>query len=115
LQAFRVTIDYKNSAVYFEKQRELDSHDMDVVGLALARSRSGGYAIVSIVQKDGLPAVDEAQPGDKLLKVDDLDVTHADLQTVVDALRGKPGDQRTLVLDRKGKTVTTKARVMRLI
>jgi hypothetical protein len=115
LQAFRVTIDYKNSAVYFEKQRELDSHDMDVVGLALARSRSGGYAIVSIVQKDGHPAVDEAQPGDKLLKVDDRDVTHADLQTVVDALRGKPGDLRTLVLDRKGKTVTTKARVMRLI
>src|SRR5215472_6459505 len=91
LSAFRVTIVYPNSAVYFEKHGDIDSHDLDTVGLALARSRSGGWGIVSIVQKDGLATVDGAQPGDKLLKVDDLDVTHADLQTVVDALHGKPG------------------------
>jgi hypothetical protein len=115
LQAFRVTIDYKNSAVYFEKQHELDSHDMDTVGLTLARSRSGGYAILAIVQKNGQPTVEGAQPGDKLLKVDGLDATHADLQTIIDALHGKPGSSHVLVLDRKGQTVTVTAKVMRLL
>lgn len=115
LQAFRVTIDYPNSAVYFEKQRNIDGHDLDVVGLALARSRSGGYAIVAVAQKDGHPTVDGAQPGDKLLKVDNLDAVHADLQTVIHALRGKPGDTHTLVLDRKGTMLTIKAKVVRLI
>jgi len=47
--------------------------------------------------------------------VGDLDATHAALQTVMDALRGKRGDLRTLVLDRKGQTLTIKARIMRLI
>lgn len=115
LQAFRITIDYKNSVAYFEKRHELDSHDMDTVGLALAQSRTGGYAIVAVVQKDGHPTVEEAQRGDKLLKVDGLDATDADLQTIVNALRGKPGDSRTLVLDRKGQTLTVNAKVMRLI
>lgn len=115
LHAFRVTIDYPNSAVYFEKRGRIDSHDMDVVGLTLARSRSGGYAILAVVQKDGHPTVEGAQAGDKLLKVDDLDVTHADLQTVVDSLQGKPGDWHMLMLDRKGAKLTIKAKVMRLM
>lgn len=115
LQAYRVTIDYPAATAYFEKQGETGARDMDVVGLALAHSRTGGYAIVTVVQKDGKPTVDGAEPGDKLLKIDDVDVTHADMQTVVDALAGSPGDQRTLLLDRKGVTLTIKAKVMRLI
>jgi len=115
LRAYRVTIDYPHSAVYFEKQTELDAHDMDVVGLALARSRTGGYAVVAVVQKDSKPMVDEVQAGDKLLKVDDVDVSNLGLEKVIDALAGDPGDVHTLVLDRKGATLTIKAKVMRLI
>jgi hypothetical protein len=115
LQAYRVTIDYFSSNLYFEKQGEIDFHDTDAVGLTLAQSRSGGYAVWAVVQKDGKPTVDGAQPGDKLLKVDDLDVTRVDLQTAVDALHGKPGEFHTLVLDRKGVSLTIKAKVMRLI
>jgi hypothetical protein len=115
LHAYRVTIDYPGSVVYFEKQGKIDSHDMDAVGITLAHSRTGGYAIVGIVQKDGKPAVDGAQPGDKLLKVDDLDVTQVDMQTAVAALGGRPGATHSLVLNRKGATLTIKAHVIRLI
>jgi len=115
LRAYRVTIDYEHSTVYFEKEAELDAHDMDVVGLALARSRTGGYAVVAVVQKDSKPLVEQVQPGDKLLKVDDVDVSNLDLEKVIEALRGDPGDVHVLVLDRKGATLTVKARVMRLI
>jgi hypothetical protein len=115
LRAFRVTIDYPHSAVYFEKQGNIDSHDMDVVGLALAQSRSGGWAIVNVVQKDGHSTVDEALPGDKLLKVDGVNVTNLGLEQVIGALGGRPGVSHTLEVDRKGKILTLKATVMNLI
>jgi hypothetical protein len=115
LRAYRVTIDYPGSALYFEKEGEIDAHDADSVGLTLAQSRTGGYGILSIVQKDGRPTVDGAQPGDKLLKVDGLDITRLDLESALHALQGRPGEVRTLTLDRKGQTLTIKATVMHLI
>jgi len=115
LRAYRVTIDYPRSAVYFEKLGQIDGHDADAVGLALAHSRSGGYAVVAVVQKDGHPTVDDVQRGDKLLKVDDLDVSNLALDKVMDALSGRPGDVHVLTLDRKGTKLTIKARVMHLI
>jgi len=115
LRAYRLTIDYPASALYWEKEGEIDAHDADSVGLTLARSRSGGYAILSIVQKDGKPAVEGAQPGDKLLKVDGIDIPQLDFQRALHALQGRPGDIRTFVLDRKGETLTIQAKVMHLI
>jgi C-terminal processing protease CtpA/Prc len=49
-----------------------------------------------VVEKDGRATVEEVQPGDKVLKVDNLDVTHLGLERVISALRGRPGDVRTL-------------------
>lgn len=115
LQAYRVTIDYQRSSVYFEQRRQIDSHDADAVGLAVAHSRSGGYAVVTVVQKDGHPTVDDVQRGDKLLKVDDLDVSNFALEKVMDALSGRPGDVHVLTLDRKGTKLTIKAAVRHLI
>jgi len=115
LSAYRVTIDYPGSALYFEKQSEIDTHEADSVGLTLARSRSGGYAILAVVQKDGRPVVDGAQPGDKLLKVDGRDISQLDFQSALHALQGRPSDAHTLVLDRKGETITITAKVMHLI
>ena len=115
LQAYRVTIDYQRSFVYFEQRRQIDSHDADAVGLAVAHSRSGGYAVVAVVQKDGHPTVDDVQRGDKLLKVDDLDVSNFALEKVMDALSGRPGDVHVLTLDRKGTKLTIKATVRHLI
>ena len=115
LRAYRITIDYPHSAVYFEKQGKIDDHDADVVGLALAHSRSGGYAVVAVVQKDGHATVDNVQPGDKLLTVDGVDVTSFALEKVIDALSGHPGDVHVLKLDRKGATLTAKATVIHLM
>ena len=54
------------------------------------------------------------EPGDRLLKVDGLEVTGASMGRVVDALRGRPGDVRLLQLERRGKTFTVRATVTRL-
>jgi hypothetical protein len=47
--------------------------------------------------------------------VDNLVATHATMGTVVDALRGRPGDHRTLVLERDGERFSSEARVERFL
>jgi len=59
--------------------------------------------------------VDGVASGDILLQVGDVPATGATMGTVVDALRGKPGDVRILKLERKGKPFTVEARVERVI
>ena len=114
-KAFRVEIDYANGAVYFEKGAELDSHDLDLVGLTLRPEEDGSYQVIGVARKDGKPAVEGVSPGDKLLEIGALKATGATMGTVVDALRGKPGDVRTLVLERNGKTFKVEAKVERFL
>jgi hypothetical protein len=114
-KAFRIEIDYANGAVYFEKGAPFDSHDMDLVGLTLRPEADGSYRVIGVARKDGKPVVDGVQPGDVLLRVGDLEATGATMGTVVDALRGKPGEVRTLVLDRNGKRLRIETKVERLL
>jgi len=114
-KAFRVEIDYAGGAVYFEKGAEFDLFDMDLVGLTLRPESDGSYSVLGVSSKNGKPAVEGVEPGDKLLQVGDLKTTGATMGPVVDALRGKPGDIRTLVLERSGKRFTVEANVMRFL
>jgi hypothetical protein len=115
LKAFRVEIDYANSAVYFEKGAEFDSRDMDLVGLTLRQEADGSYQVIGIAEKNGEPAVKSVEPGDKLLEVGGLKARGATMGTVVDALRGKPGDVRILVLERNGEPYRVEAKVERFL
>ena len=114
-KAFRVEIDYANSAIYFEKAVEYDSHDMDLVGLTLRPELDGTYSVIGVATKDGEPVVAGVEPGDVLLSVDDLKTTGATFGTVVDALRGNPGDVRILEIERNGKRNKVKALVVRVL
>jgi hypothetical protein len=71
LKGFRVTIDYQNRMTYWQQQRELDSHDLDQVGITLER-RAGGYFIAGIARQAGKPVVDGIAPNDKLVQIDGL-------------------------------------------
>jgi hypothetical protein len=114
-KAFRVEIDYAGGAVYFEKTAEFDTFDMDIVGLTLRPEADGSYSVLGVSSKDGKSAVEGVEPGDKLLRIGDLEVTGATMGTVVDALRGKPGEIRSLILERGGNKFRIDARVMRLL
>ncbi len=115
LKAFRVQIDYAGSAVYFEKTGEPDVNDLDLVGLTLRPAPDGRYEVIGIVQKDGAPVVAGVEAGDWLLRIGDLDTSGATMGTVVDALRGRPGEERTLLLERDGREITVNTRVERLL
>ncbi len=114
-KAFRVEIDYAGGAMYFEKGAEPDMHDMDIIGLTLRPEADGGYTVLGVSSKNGKPLVPGVEQGDRLLRIDDVETTGATMGTVVDALRGSPGDVRTLLLERGGERFTVKAEVHRLL
>jgi hypothetical protein len=126
-KAYRVEIDYANSAVYFEKGAERvgsapadparpeASNDTDLVGITLRPENDGSYTVIGIVMKDGKPAVEGVEAGDKLLRIGDLEVAGATMGTVIDALRGTPGDIRILILERGGNKFRIDAPVARLL
>jgi len=115
LKAYRVELDYQNQAVYFDKGTEFNSYDMDLVGITLRPETDGKYQVIGISRKDGKQTVEGVEPGDILLKIDDLAVTGATMGTVVDALRGKPGDIRILLVERKNQQFRIEAKVERLL
>lgn len=115
LKSFRVEVDYANSKVYFEKDLDFNPHDMDLVGLTLNTEPDGNFIIIGVTKKNGKPTVEGVEPGDVLLRVDDLRTTGATFGTVVDALRGKPGDVRILELERNGKRFKVETKVTRVL
>lgn len=127
-KGYRVEIDYAGSAAYFEKgpaggssaapggpAATDDTNDMDLVGLTLRPENDGSYTVIGIVKHGVIATVEGVVPGDRLLRIGDLEVTGATMGTVIDALRGKPGDIRTLFLDRGGAKISIKAPVKRLL
>ena len=114
-KAFRVEIDYAGQAVYFEKGRDFDSYDLDMVGLILRPEPDHSYRVIGIVKKEGKPAVGGVEPGDMLVRVGNLNTRGATMGAVVDALRGKPGEVRVLLIERKGKSIEVVTRVKRLL
>ncbi len=115
LRAFRVEIDYANGAAYLEKTGSLEQNDLDIVGLTLRPMQDGGY-VVSAVSKQGAgDLVDKVRESDKLITVDNLQVTGATLAEVVKALRGKIGEKKTLTIERDGNRITVQAVVARIL
>jgi hypothetical protein len=111
LKGFRVMIDFPRHTTYWEREGDLDPHDLDQVGVTLETRDTGeGYFIGGVVEKNGTPTVEGLQAGDKLLQVDDLRLAGATRGAIFSALHGKPGTVRLLILEREGKQFTLQAK-----
>jgi hypothetical protein len=110
LQGFRITIDYPNHMSYWLRQTELDPHDLDQVGLTL-RSKSGEYFVAAIATQNGNPTVKGVQAGDKLLQIGALHTGSATSSAVFSAMHGKPGESRTLLVERDTRQFTVRTKV----
>jgi hypothetical protein len=115
LKSYRVEIDYENSRVYFEKSREPDPAELDIVGLSVRQLPDSTWQILGIVNKDGKPAIDGVEPGDILISINEVKTMGLTMGTVVDALRGKPGEIRILGLERNSKRIKIEAKVTQLL
>jgi predicted aspartyl protease len=113
LRAFRIEIDYVNNASYFEKTGSLDT-DLVMTGLSLFPKEDGTFTISSVVKQNGKALVDGILPGDRLIRIDKLNVNGSTLAAVVNTLRGKPQSEHTLVIERDGKQTTIQVPVARI-
>ena len=115
LRAFRVEIDYANGATYLGKTGSLEQNDLDIVGLTLRPMQDGDYVVSAVSKHVAGDLVDKVREGDKLIGVDNLQVTGATLAEVVRALRGKVGEKKTLTIERAGNRITVQAVVARIL
>jgi hypothetical protein len=114
LKNFRVEIDFPGQMTWWEAGPRAVDHDLDIVGLTLHPETGGGVTVAGVVTRDGKPLVEGVRPGDRLLRVGPLDISTAAMGAVVDALRGRPGETRELVVERDGARHTVEAKVVRL-
>jgi len=110
LKQFRLTIDYPNQRIYWLRETDPDSHDLDQVGLTL-RAEGGEYVVATVATKNGKPTVENVSPGDKLIRVGELETKHATWGGIYEALHGKPGEIRVLLIERNGDRITVRVRV----
>jgi hypothetical protein len=103
LKRFRVEIDFRNRMTYWEAGLPRVTDDLDIVGLTLRPGSNGSFTIAGVARKNGASVVEGVSAGDHLLRIDAFEASNASMGAVVDALRGKPGELRTLVLERDGK------------
>jgi hypothetical protein len=111
LQGFRITIDYPNHKIYWLQQKKLDPHDLDQVGLTLT-SKNGEYFVAAIATQNGKATVEGVKVGDKLLQIGALRTSTATWDSIFSAMHGKPGEFRTLLLERDTKQFTVQAKVV---
>jgi hypothetical protein len=110
LKGFRLTIDYPHRMTYWLKQKGPDSRDLDEVGLTL-RSEGRAFFVAAVAAKNGRPTVEGVLPGDQLIRVGGLETGQATWGAIYDALHGRPGETRSLVLERNGNRLTVAATV----
>jgi len=58
--------------MFWQKQGDSDSHDLDQVGVTL-ESEGGRFLVAAVAAKNGRPAVEGVLPGDRLMRIDALD------------------------------------------
>jgi hypothetical protein len=110
LKRFKLTIDYPHHVMYWLQQTSPDSSDLNQVGLTL-RFEHGKYFVAAVAKKKGSPTVEGVLPGDRLIRVGDLETRNATWGAIYDRMHGKPGETRTLVLERDGNRMNVTATV----
>jgi hypothetical protein len=113
LKSFRVELDYAEHATYWLPESPLDPHDLDQVPITINPEADGSFTVIGIAERNGQKLLDGIEPGDKLAQAGDLKARGATIGQVLEALHGKPGETRALVLDRGGHPVRLTAAIAR--
>jgi hypothetical protein len=116
---YRIGVDYAHSAVYFEIGRTSTFPDFDVIGLVLRPEDDGRFTVLGIAEYGGKPSVpqgpDGVQAGDHLVAVGNIPTAGETLGQVWSMLRGEPGQERRLTIERNGKQFQVIAKVQHFL
>jgi hypothetical protein len=114
LVRYRLEVDFPAQTCWWQRGPAQAWHDLSIVGLTLRPEADGSYAVAGLVLRGGRPLVEGVESGDKLVRIGTLVTLNARMGDVMDALRGRPGETRTLYLERGGKQVVVTATVVQL-
>ncbi len=112
---YRVGLDYAHSMVYFEFGRMFNFPDFDVIGLILRPEDDGRFTILGVADFEGKSSVDGVQAGDHLVAVDGIPVQGSTMGQVWNMLRGTPGQERKLSIERGGRQFNVAATVQHFL
>lgn len=110
LRAFKLTVDYPSRTSYWLRQSAPEPGELEQVGITL-QHENHSFVIAGIATKGGRPTVEGVSPGDRLIRVDGLDTATATWGEIYDALHGKAGQPRRLILERHGRRVAAEVKV----
>ena len=108
LKGFRITFDYPRRVSYWLSESPLDAHDLDQVGLTL-EAKGKEFLVSGVATQRGRAAVEGVRAGDKLMAIDALRTEGASWDAIFRAMHGRPGETRTLVLERGDRSFTVRA------
>ena len=83
--------------------------------LTLAATPSGALMISAVSAANDAGVVQGLRAGDRLLQVNGVEMTGATLSAAQKALAGRPGEMKTIVVERAGAQVTAQAKVSRIL
>ena len=115
LRQFRVEIDYAAQKTYFERTGSSGPDDLNLIGLSLSPGPGGSLRVTGVSPAADQAVRDQVQRGDLLRSVDGASIEGMSIMQVVMRLRGKPGEQKRLGLERDGKAFTLQAAVTRIL
>lgn len=112
LRDYELTIDYRRGLSYWNRTGTPRTDDLHSVGISLIHTPEG-YTVGGVVRADGIPAVSGVEVGDALIAVDGRQAAAMTRGTILAALHGKPGERRTLTLQRSQQRFDVQALVGR--
>jgi hypothetical protein len=115
LQNYRIGLDYAHATVYFDIGRLFTFPEFDVIGLVLRPEDDGQYSVLGVAEIEGKSSVDGVQAGDHLVAVDGIPVRGSTMGQVWAMLRGTPGQERRLTMERAGKEFPIAAKVQHFL
>ena len=115
LRHFRVEIDYARGTTWLETGSEDFGTTLDAVGLVLGETPDGAHRVDAVAQVDGKPACACAEKGDLVRAVDGRSLAGLRHRQVIELLRGAPGTERKLTLERGGQPVECAVTVVRFL
>lgn len=106
LRHFRLTVDFVHGKTYWKPgPAPGDPRDLDIVGLTLCPEPDDTLTISGVVHVQGEPVIASVQPGDKLLEVNGMKTSALAMGKAIQALRGRVGETKRLVVLRQGERV----------
>lgn len=115
LRDFRVEIDYRNGATYFERKLHSTDKDLVSVGLILGVANNGDPVVTALCSTAGEDVKHAIQLRDRLVAVDGRTVNGEPLAVIAELLSGKAGTSRRLTLTRSGRQFDVIVRTKKLL